>query len=76
MLTETTGFPTLDLARAAAGQLRTGSAPSKSVLHGGTTHAHLRGKLTIGEPTPGGPPDVEQVWGPGVHTHGLRPDDD
>ena len=54
---ETTGFPTIELAREAMAALRDGRA-----------HAELRGRLSIGEPTPGGPPDVEQVWGPGVHT--------
>lgn len=59
---ETSGFPTIELAREAFDYLRTHRPPAgPALVDGGTTHGELRGRHSLGG-TPGGPPDVEQVW--------------
>lgn len=60
---ETTGFDTIEAAREAMHRLADHPVrPAVPISQGGTSHANLPNSRAVAPATPGGPPDVEQVY--------------
>lgn len=68
---ETTGFDDIEAARRALDIVVNRPIAPRPLITGGTTHAELPGRRSIGEPNPAGPIQVRQVW-----DEEAEPDDD